>query len=191
MTHPRAARHFPQLQLSTDVASREEARPAELGNGHRTHYLPPKASGIHTVASANPLKLLGLTTGWESGHLGLRPARFRSFKTTHFPLREWLIAKAMGWKQYSRMLGLSRGYPYILYLKQLTAGMPGRTRLLPLRRLPISLSAAFFGGADDPAPAPSAVPDETDGPTESKGTCASSKSRRGQIRCAPLADSTK
>src|ERR1017187_2820326 len=79
--------------------------------------------------------------------------------------------KAMGWKQYSRMLGLSRGYPYILYLKRLTAGMPGRTRLLPLRCLPISRSAVFFGGADDPAQAPSAVPDVTDVPTDSNGTC--------------------
>lgn len=96
MTHPRAARHFPQLQLSTDVASREEARPAELGNGHRTHYLPSKASGIRTVASANPLKLLGLTTGWESGHLGLRPARFQSLQTNPFSIARVAYCKGYG-----------------------------------------------------------------------------------------------
>ena len=33
--------------------------------------------------------------------------------------------RRMGWQQYSRIWGLSRGYRYILYLKQLTAGMRG------------------------------------------------------------------
>ena len=143
------------------------------------------------MASANLLKLLGLTAGWQSGHLGPRPARFQSFKTRPFPFARVACDKAMGWKQYSRMLGLSRGYPYMLYLKQLTAGMPGRAGLFPLRCLSISLSAAFFGGTDDPAQASSAVPDETDEPVEFKRTCASSKSLRGQIRCAPFAASAK
>jgi hypothetical protein len=31
----------------------------------------------------------------------------------------------MGWQQYSRIWGLSRHYPHILYRKQLTAGMRG------------------------------------------------------------------
>jgi hypothetical protein len=37
----------------------------------------------------------------------------------------------MGWQQYSRIWGLSRHYPYILYRKQLTAGMRGAASGFP------------------------------------------------------------
>ena len=39
--------------------------------------------------------------------------------------------KSMGWLQYSCQLCLSREYPYILYLKQLTGGMRRCRRIFP------------------------------------------------------------
>ena len=97
----------------------------------------------------------------------------------------------MGGKQYSRMLGLSRVYPYILYLKQLTAGMPGRIVAFPQSDPSIILRTLFLGGRGDPLREAWSVPTEADEMAESKRTCASSKSLRGQILCVPFADSTR
>lgn len=105
------------------VASREEARPAEPGNGHRT-TLPSSECG---------------RTGKNSwfGELPRSPPPGQAPRCFHFlalprPVSEGAYI-TMGWQQYSRILGLSRGYPYILYLKQLTARVPDSGTAFPQR----------------------------------------------------------
>ena len=54
----------------------------------------------------------------------------------------------MGWQQYSRIWGLSRDYPYILYRKQLTAGMRGWATGFPQGTWPFLLVPTGSGAGE-------------------------------------------
>lgn len=101
-------RHFPQPDLSTVVAPsggvQQTAVTQQRGNGHRTSKPAQervtssfKGADQVTSTSAPPLCFLFLPSL-------ATPSFSEAFKAL------------MGCKQYARMLGLSRGYPYILYL---------------------------------------------------------------------------
>jgi hypothetical protein len=94
------SRHFPQLDLSTVVApSGGVPRTALKNEGAATALCNPAQNGTapsHLRPDANPL--FSCTC-----HSSLWPRLDEG-------------ESSMGCKQYARMLGLSRGYPHILYL---------------------------------------------------------------------------
>ena len=100
------SRHFPLPELSTVVAPsggvQRSALTRERGSGHRTtkpthnEWVTPPRGRSHSHLNCGPFRFLLL--------LSIAAPSFGGVKTT------------MGCKQYNRMLGLSRAYPYILYL---------------------------------------------------------------------------
>ncbi len=102
--------------------------------------------------------------------------------------------RRMGWQQYSRIWGLSRGYRYILYLKQLTAGMRGRAADFPQEsgaflKVPLNCGSGdwhtgWLGGDGERLEA-------TDGREAPRGTYTSSKIWRGVMLRDPSHDSTR
>src|SRR5579871_2192435 len=120
-------------------------------------------------------------SGWHQVTSAWSPARLGGNRASPLFRAHEAYIKAMGGKQYSPMLGLSRGYPYILYLKQLTGRMRDGSTFFPQSASGVTARGRFFS-----RPVWEGVGfiprGNTGGPGESKSTCASSKSRRGQIR---------
>src|SRR5580692_9832080 len=93
------------------------------GNGHRT-FFGLQASGFRNSWRFDPW------LSWRGGAGSPRPRRPPLFSCTYLllPLHRSVsvsggVYSPMGWQQYSRPLWLSRGNPYILYLKAMTAQM--------------------------------------------------------------------
>jgi hypothetical protein len=96
------SRHFPQPVVSTVVAPSggvQRTTYRERGNGHRTTN-PPKIWQDRRIVTSTEAPILCF----------LAVARHRHASVSG------VVQSLMGCKRYARMLGLSRGYPYILYL---------------------------------------------------------------------------
>ena len=102
------SRHSPQPVLSTVVAPSggvQRTTYRERGSGQRTTN-PPK-TGEQPANLARP----------THGHLNQSTGPLFSYSCpASRRLRFGVVQSLMGCKHYARMLGLSRGYPYILYL---------------------------------------------------------------------------
>jgi hypothetical protein len=101
-------RRFPQPDLSTVVAPSGGVQRTTLQRTRERppHYNPPK-NGLYLESFA---KL-------APGHLNLSADPVFSYSCLALPRLHFEgVQSLMGCKQYARMLGLSRGYPYILYL---------------------------------------------------------------------------
>ena len=93
------------------------------GNGHRTVFSGFKLWASGTSRSSGS-KARPFIVYWRGGAGSPRPRRPPLFccaylASHHLRFRRRL--QPMGWLQYSRRLGLSRGNPHILYLKAMTA----------------------------------------------------------------------
>ncbi len=102
------ARHFPQPDLSTVVAPSGGVQRPQSHNNEGTATAPATRSrtgGVFHYLAGRPE-----VTSTSTDPLFSYP--YPAPKCPHFGGSQSL----MGCKQYARMLGLSRGYPYILYL---------------------------------------------------------------------------
>ncbi len=114
------SRHFPQPDLSTVVAPSGGVQPTAItqqrGSGHRTSK--PAQERVHLLFGRSPEVTSTSTDPLFSCSCQASPR-----------LHSDGVQSLMGCKQYARMLGLSRGYPYILYLSL------GKWDAAPLPRL--------------------------------------------------------
>ena len=139
------------MSFQTVVASREEARPAEPGSGHRTQHSAQTNPKHQTGVLRRPSSL------WQDGTrlVGRRlvtsarpPPQFFLSALRSLRPRFRRRLRRMGWQQYSRIWGLSRDYPYILYRKQLTAGMRGWATGFPQGTWPFLLVPTGSGAGE-------------------------------------------
>ena len=96
-------RHFPQLDLSTVVAPSGGVQRTQSTRERPPHHQPAQRTGL---------------TIQQAGRRSPRTRRHPVFSCTcpaSPRLHSGGVRSTMGCKQYSRMLGLSRGYPHILY----------------------------------------------------------------------------
>ena len=96
-------RHFPQLDFSTVVAPSGGVQPPQGTRERPPHISPPKGR----VSPSNRLVAGHLERVATTCFLALAPHRHACIPGG--------VRSTMGCKQYNRMLGLSRGYPHILY----------------------------------------------------------------------------
>ena len=131
------SRHFPQPDLSTVVAPSGGVQQTAITQNEGT-----------ATAPTNPPKN-GLPSYYLAGSPEVTSTSSRSFVFLLLPsiaapsFRG--VQSLMGCKQYARMLGLSRGYPYILYLslgKWDAAPLPGLFHKVTFQEMPRAESSA-------------------------------------------------
>ena len=126
------SRHFPQPDLSTVVAPSGGVQRTQTTRERPPHYQPVQRTGS-TI---------------QQGSAGSPRTRRQPVFSCTCPVSTRLhsggVQSTMGCKQYNRMLGLSRGYPHILYpsLNKWDAGPD-------LRFSTNSLSGESFLAAED------------------------------------------
>jgi hypothetical protein len=142
------------MSFQTVVASQEEARPAEPGSGHRTKH----SAQTNPKHQTGVLRRSSITLAGRDSTCGAAPSQLGAATAPVLPSalhsprpRFRRRLRRMGWQQYSRIWGLSRDYPYILYRKQLTAGMRGWATGFPQATWPFLLVPAGSGAWESSA----------------------------------------